>query len=67
MIIVDFSDATDYIAEGNSNLVSGLKDLYDAVHLVREISERYINKKLSDRFGRHFHVDTYVIVPVYKL
>ena len=37
--------------------------MYDAVHLIREISERHINKKLSDRFGRHFKVDTYVIVP----
>ena len=45
------------------NLVGGLKDLYDAVRLIREISERHINKKLSDRFGRHFRVDTYVIVP----
>lgn len=45
------------------NLVSGLKDLYDVVHLVCEISERHTNKKLSDRFGRHFKVDTYVIVP----
>jgi len=45
------------------NLVSGLLDLYDAVRLIREISERHINKKLSDRFGRHFKVDTYVIVP----
>lgn len=45
------------------NLTSGLKDLYDAVHLICEISERYINKKQSDRFGRHFKVDTYVIVP----
>lgn len=48
------------------NLVSGLKDLYDAVHLIREISERHINKKLNDRFGRHFKVDTYVIVPESK-
>lgn len=48
------------------NLVSGFKDLYDAVHLIREISERHINKKLSDRFGRHFKVDTYVIVPESK-
>lgn len=48
------------------NLVSGLKDLYDAVRLISEISDRYINKKLSDRFGRHFKVDTYVIVPESK-
>lgn len=48
------------------NLISGLKDLYDAVRLIKEISERHINKKLSDRFGRHFKVDTYVIVPEYK-
>ena len=45
------------------NLVSGLKDLYDAVHLIREMSKRHINKKLSNRFGRIFKVDTYVIVP----
>lgn len=45
------------------SFVSGLKDLYDAVHLIREISEKEINKKLSDRFGRHFRVDTYVIAP----
>lgn len=36
--------------------------MYDAVHLIHEILERHINKKLSDRFGRHFKVDTYVIV-----
>ena len=48
---------------GFLDLVGGLKDLYDAVQLIKEISERHINKKLSDRFGRHFKVDTYVIVP----
>lgn len=48
------------------NLVGGLMDLYDAVRLIREISERHINKKLSDRFGRHFTVDTYVVVPEYR-
>lgn len=47
---------------GFLNLVSGLKDLYDAVYLIREISERHINKSLSDRFGRHFKVNN-VIVP----
>lgn len=51
---------------GFLDLVGGLKDLYDAVQLIKEISERHINKKLSDRFGRHFKVDTYVIVPGYK-
>lgn len=51
---------------GFLDLVGGLKDLYDAVRLIKEISERHINKKLSDRFGRHFKVDTYVIVPDYK-
>lgn len=48
---------------GVLNLVSGFKDLYDVVQLIGEISERHINKKLSDRFGRHFKVDMYVIVP----
>lgn len=48
---------------GFLNLVSGLKDLYDAIHLICEISERHVNKKLSDKFGRHFKVDTYVIAP----
>ena len=48
---------------GFLDLVGGLKDLYDAVHLIQEISERHINKKLCDRFDRHFKVDTYVIVP----
>lgn len=48
---------------GFLDLVGGLKDLYDAVRLIREISERHIDKKLSDSFGRHFKVDTYVIVP----
>lgn len=51
---------------GFLDLIGGLKDLYDAVQLIKEISERHINKKLSDRFGRHFKVDTYVIVPDYK-
>lgn len=51
---------------GFLDLVGDLKDLYDAVRLIREISKRHINKKLSDRFGRHFKVDTYVIVPDYK-
>lgn len=44
-------------------LVGGLKDLYDAVHLLKEIVERHINRKLSDKFGNHFRVDTYVIAP----
>ena len=44
-------------------LVGGLKDLYDAVHLVTKIAERHINKKLSNKFGNHFRVDTYVIAP----
>lgn len=51
---------------GFLDLIGGLKDLYDAVQLIKEISERHINKKLSDRFGRHFKVDTYVIVPEYR-
>lgn len=45
------------------DLVGELKNLYDIVKLICELSERHINKKLSDRFGRHFKVDTYVIVP----
>ena len=48
---------------GFLNLVGGLKDLYDSVHLISEISERYIKKKLSNKFGNHFRVDTYVIAP----
>lgn len=36
------------------------------VHLIHEISEWDMNKKLSDRFCRHFQVDAYVIVPEYK-
>lgn len=48
---------------GFFNLIGGIKDLYDVVHLICEISERHINKKLSDRFGRHFKVGAYVIVP----
>ena len=44
-------------------LVGGLKDLYDAVYLLKEIAERHINKKLSNKFGNHFRVDTYVIAP----
>lgn len=45
------------------DLVSGLKDLYDAVRIIQDISERHINKKLSDKFGGDFKVDTHVIVP----
>lgn len=48
------------------DLVGGLKNLYDAIHLICEISERHINKKLCDRFGRYFKVDTYIIVPEYQ-
>ena len=48
---------------GFLELVGGLKDFYDTVQLIREVGERHINKKMSDRFGRHFEVDTYVIVP----
>ena len=44
-------------------LVGGMKDLYDAVHLIKEIAERHINRKLSDKFGNHFRVDTYAIAP----
>lgn len=45
------------------NLVSNLKDLYDVVYLIRKISELHINKKLNDRFGKHFKVDTYILAP----
>ena len=48
---------------GFLELVGGLKDFYDTVQLICEVGERHINKKMSDRFGRHFEVDTYVIVP----
>lgn len=48
------------------NLVNGLMDLYDAIRLIWEISELYINKKLRNRFGKYFRGDTYVIVPEYK-
>ena len=44
-------------------LVGGLLDLYDATHLARDIAERYIRKKLNDKFGDHFKVDTSDIVP----
>lgn len=44
-------------------LVGGLKDLYDSIQLIREVSEQHIKKKLSDKFGNHFRVDTYVISP----
>lgn len=52
-----------FVVLGFLDLVGGLKDLYDAAHIIREISKRHINKRLSDRFGRHFKVDTYVIAP----
>lgn len=48
---------------GFLELVGGLKNLYDAVHLVTEIAERHIDKKLSNKFGKHFRVDTYAIAP----
>ncbi len=48
---------------GFLELIGGLKDLYDTVQLICEVGERHINKKMSDRFGRYFKVDTYVIVP----
>lgn len=44
-----------HCSQGTSNISNS--------RLIKEISERHINKKLSDRFGRHFKVDTYVIVP----
>lgn len=53
----------DVSVEFENSMIGGLKDLYDAVRLIKEISERYINKKLNDRFGNYFRVDTYSITP----
>ena len=45
------------------NLIGGLKDLYDTVHLIESIAEKQINKRLNDKFGNYFSVDTYAIAP----
>lgn len=31
--------------------------------MIRDISEKHINKRLNDRFGRQFKVETYVMIP----
>ena len=48
---------------GFFNLIGGLKDLYDTVHLIDSIAEKQINKRLNDKFGNYFRVDTYTIAP----
>lgn len=48
---------------GFLELIGGLNNLYDAVHMIAEITKRHINKRLSDKYGNYFRVDTYVISP----
>lgn len=48
---------------GVLDFVGGVQDLYDTVNLIKEISSRYINKRLNDKFGKHFDVDAYVLLP----
>lgn len=49
-------------------LVGGLKDLYDAVKLIREISGKHIAKKLKNEYGDYFIVNVDAVSPdIYDL
>lgn len=43
------------------DLVGGLKDLYEVVTIIKEISEHYVNKRLNEEFNSYFRVDTVII------
>lgn len=45
------------------DLVGELKDLYDAIILIREISERYIGRRLKEEYGDYFRVRVNTILP----
>ena len=45
------------------NLVGGLKDLYDAVKLIREIAGKHIAKKLKNEYGDYFIVKVDAVSP----
>lgn len=45
------------------NLVGGLKDLYDAVKLIRKIAEQHITKKLKNEYGDYFIVKVDAVSP----
>lgn len=44
-------------------LVSGLKDLYDCVQLVKVISDAHIKKRLEDQYGDLFDTNISLIIP----
>ena len=49
-------------------LVGGLKDLYDAVKLIREIAGKHIAKKLKNEYGDYFIVKVDAVSPdIYDL
>ena len=49
-------------------LVGGLKDLYDAVKLIREIAGKHIAKKLKNEYGDYFIVKVNAVSPdIYDL
>ena len=49
-------------------LIGGLKDLYDAVKLIREIAGKHISKKLKNEYGDYFIVKVDAVSPdIYDL
>ena len=44
-------------------VVSGLKDLYDCIELIKVMSDAYIKNRMEDKYGDLFDIRTRTIVP----
>lgn len=48
-------------------VISGLKDLYDCIELIRELTNIHVRKRLESRYGDNFDVETWTVVPKGKM
>lgn len=48
-------------------VISNLKNLYDCVELIRELTNAYVTKRLESEYGDFFTVETWTVVPKEKM
>ena len=48
-------------------VISNLKNLYDCVELIRELTNAYVTKRLESQYGDFFTVETWTVVPKEKM
>ena len=48
-------------------VISNLKNLYDCIELIRELTNIHVTKQLESRYGDFFTVETWTVVPKEKM